>query len=181
MPGRINSRGTPRLKRNKKIIGRTLALLDSNAGHLSQTSKEAEIPIATLSGWRDSYQNDPIVERYRTIKNEELAEKFRVVAAKAIERLNNEISEVSVDKLATTAAICTDKQLLLTGQATAITASRTEQITRAQHTYLLVALPELQQQHPDWSKEQLQTAAVQAFNQWFESLQLNSPVTDIVQ
>src|SRR5262249_44074221 len=101
------------------------------------------------------------------------------VAAKAIERLNAEIAEVNVDKLATTAAICTDKQLLLTGQATSISASKSEQITRAQHSYILAAIPDLQQQNPGWTHEQLQTAALKAFNLWLESLSL--PVTDLVQ
>lgn len=109
-----------RVKRNKRVIGETLAELDSNAGHLSQTSRSTTVPISTISFWRDRYSDDPAVERYRKLKNEELADRFRVVSAKAIERLNAEIDLVKVDNLMVMAATGADKQLLLTGHSTDI-------------------------------------------------------------
>lgn len=109
-----------RQKRNKRVIGETLAELDANAGHLSQTSRENGVPVTTLLGWRDTYRNDPTVERYRRLKNEELADRFRVVSAMAIERLHSEIDSVKVDNLMVMAATGADKQLLLTGHSTDI-------------------------------------------------------------
>lgn len=109
-----------RLKRNKKVIGETLAVLDANAGQLSQTARETDVPKSTLFGWAEYYANDPLVARYRTLKNEELADRFRAIAGAASERLYRELADVSVDKLATVAAIGADKQLLLTGQSTDI-------------------------------------------------------------
>lgn len=109
-----------RQKRNKKVIGQTLAELDANAGHLSQTSRATKVPVTTIMGWRDNYSDDPLVERYRRLKNEELADRFRVVSAKAIERLNAEIDSVKVDNLMVMAATGADKQLLLTGHSTDI-------------------------------------------------------------
>lgn len=109
-----------RLKRNKKVIGETLAVLDANAGQFSQTARETDIPKSTLFGWSEYYANDPLVARYRTLKNEELADRFRAIAGAASERLYKELADVSVDKLATVAAIGADKQLLLTGQSTDI-------------------------------------------------------------
>lgn len=94
-----------------------------NAGNLSETSRALSIPITTVKTWRDRYENDPIVAKYRNLKNEELADRFRVVAAMAIERLHSEIGLVKVDNLMLLAATGTDKQLLLTGQPTAITES----------------------------------------------------------
>jgi len=78
------------------------------------------MPKSTLKGWRDTKANDEKVARYRTIKNEELAEGFRVVTGLALERLIAEINNVDVDRLATVAAIAVDKQLLLAGQPTTI-------------------------------------------------------------
>ena len=109
-----------RLKRNKKVIGEVLAELDANAGHLSQTSRATDVPVTTIMAWSDNYKDDPLDERYRRLKNEELADRFRVVAAKAIERLNSEIDSVKVDNLMVMAATGADKQLLLTGYSTDI-------------------------------------------------------------
>ncbi len=170
-----------RLKRNKKVIGETLGILDANAGHLSQTSRETGIPVPTLWGWREAYNDDPEVERYKKLKNAELADRFRVVAAKAIERLNTEIHNISVDKLATVAAISTDKQLLLTGNATSITESKSSQLSSAKRSYILSALPELQLNYPNLSSIQLQQLAEQSFMSWLDSLNLTPVVTDTVQ
>lgn len=112
-----------RLKRNKKVIGETLGILDANAGQIAQTARETEIPKSTIASWADHYANDPLVGRYRSLKNEELADRFRSIAGAASERLYKEIADVSVDKLATVAAISTDKHLLLTGQPTSIVAN----------------------------------------------------------
>ncbi len=133
-----------RLKRNKRVIGETLAELDANAGHLSQTSRETGIPKPTIHWWAEHYANDPLVERYRTLKNSELADRFRVVAAKAVERLNAEIEEVSVDKLSTIAGTCVDKHLVLTGQPTSIIQNLSAK---------------LQSDFPDISKEELEQYA----------------------
>ncbi len=170
-----------RLKRNKKVIGETLSILDANAGHLSQTSRATEIPVTTIMGWRESYQNDPVVERYRRLKNEELADRFRVVAAKAIERLNHEIEDVSVDKLATVAAISTDKQLLLTGNATSISTTKSSQLNSARQSYILTAISELAQLHPNMPTSALQELAEQNFNSWYASLNIDPLVTNTVQ
>lgn len=109
-----------RLKRNKKIIGESLGVLDANAGHLSETAHALNLPKSTLRTWRDNYATDPLVARYRALKNEDLAERFRVISAMASERLQAELDDVHVDKLATVAAIGADKQLLLTGHSTDI-------------------------------------------------------------
>jgi hypothetical protein len=170
-----------RLKRNKRIIGETLSILDSNGGHLSQTARETHIPFTTIHGWREAYQNDPEVDRYRRLKNEELADRFRVVAAKAIERLNTEIHNISVDKLATVAAISTDKQLLLTGNATSITESKSSQLSNAKRSYILSALPELARINPDMPAERLQLEAENKFQAWMDSLNLTPLVTEQVQ
>lgn len=167
-----------RVQRNKRVIGETLSILDANAGQLSQTSRETSIPITTLHGWREIYKNDPEVESYRKLKNEELADRFRVVAAKAIERLNAEIGKVSIDKLATVAAISTDKQLLLTGQATSITKKQDDLLSSARSAFILTALPELQQSNPNWSESQLKQAAEERFQAWFDSLNLSPVVTE---
>ena len=166
-------RNHDKVKRNKRVIGETLAHLDFNAGHLRQTARETEIPIPTIARWRDVYRNDPEVRRYCTLKNEELADRFRAVAALAIERLHREIDQVSTDKIATVAAICTDKQLLLTGQPTNISGKpeRQSQLDSARNSYLLAAIPELQSAHPEWTAEQLQHAATKAFSDWYASLQ----------
>lgn len=132
-----------RQKRNKKVIGAVLAELDANAGHLSQTSREQGIPVTTLWTWREHYKNDPIVERYRSLKNEELADRFRVISALATERLFHEIDDVSVDKLATVAAIGADKQLLLTGQSTDIEKMLTGLVSRLQKDLPDIAESEL--------------------------------------
>jgi hypothetical protein len=110
-----------RTHHNKRVIGNALGELDANGGNLSQTSRQLSVPISTLWGWRESYTSDPVVEKYRNLKNEQLAERFRVMSALAIERLLTELKDVSVDKLATVAAIGADKHLLLTGQPTEIT------------------------------------------------------------
>lgn len=170
-----------RLKRNKKVIGETLAELDANAGHLSQTSRATDIPVTTIMGWREAYQNDPTVERYRKLKNEELADRFRVVAAKAIERLNHEIQDVSVDKLATVAAISTDKQLLLTGNATSISDSKHNQLNSAKLSYILTAIPDLALNHPDWPEIKLRAEAERRFTEWIESLQLSPVASELIQ
>jgi hypothetical protein len=57
-----------RLRRNKKQIGQALAVLDSNAGNLSETARVLKLPKSTLKGWRDSQARDEAVARYRTIK-----------------------------------------------------------------------------------------------------------------
>ncbi len=163
------------------MIGETLGILDANAGHLSQTSRETGIPVPTLWGWREAYNDDPEVERYKKLKNAELADRFRVVAAKAIERLNTEIHNISVDKLATVAAISTEKQLLLTGNATSITESKSNQLSSAKRSYILSALPELQLNYPDLSSIQLQQLAEQSFQSWFDSLNLTPVITEQVQ
>ncbi len=170
-----------RLKRNKKVIGETLGILDANAGHLSQTSRETGIPVPTLWGWREAYNDDPEVERYKKLKNAELADRFRVVAAKAIERLNTEIHNISVDKLATVAAISTDKQLLLTGNATSITESKSSQLSQAKQSFILSALPELQLNNPDWPISKLQDVAEQKFNDWLAGLQVTPLASDLSQ
>lgn len=170
-----------RLKRNKKVIGETLSILDANAGHLSQTSRATEIPATTILGWRESYQNDPVVERYRRLKNEELADRFRVVAAKAIERLNHEIEDVSVDKLATVAAISTDKQLLLTGNATSISSTKSSQLDSARQSYILTAISELSQLHPNMPSIQLQAEAERQFEAWYQSLNIDPLASNLEQ
>ncbi len=119
-----------RQKRNKKVIGETLSELDANAGHLSQTSRETDVPVSTILWWRDHYASDPLVERYRKLKNEELADRFRVVSFKAIERLSAEIDDVPVQNLCTIAAIGADKQLLLTGQPTSIVSNLTAKLQK---------------------------------------------------
>jgi hypothetical protein len=48
------------------------------------------------------------------LKNADLADRFKALAAIASERLIAEIDRVGVDKLATVAAVCVEKQLLLT-------------------------------------------------------------------
>ena len=107
-----------RRRRNKKTIGESLAILDANAGNLSQTARLVKIPKSTLKGWRDTKATDEKVARYRTIKNAELAEGFRVISALASDRLIDEMADVPVDKLIMVAAIATDKQLLLSNQPT---------------------------------------------------------------
>jgi hypothetical protein len=109
-----------RTHHNKRVIGNALGELDANGGNLSQTSRRLKVPISTVASWRDNYSTDPIVAKYRNLKNEELAERFRVISALALNRLRNEMADVSVDKLATVAAIGADKHLLLTGQPTEI-------------------------------------------------------------
>lgn len=109
-----------RRRTNKRGIGNALGVLDLNAGNLSETSRALNVPKSTLKSWRDNYAEDPLVARYRTLKNEELAERFRVVAAMAIERLQHEIDNVKVDNLMVLAATGADKHLLLTGQPTSI-------------------------------------------------------------
>src|SRR5215831_17114062 len=105
-----------RRRRNKKTVGESLAILDANAGNLSQTARLLKMPKSTLKGWRDTKASDEVIARYRTVKNEELAEGFRVMSAMALERLIDEMAYVDRDKLATIAAIGVDKQLLLSGQ-----------------------------------------------------------------
>jgi len=105
-----------RHRRNKKTVGESLAILDANAGNLSQTARLLKMPKSTLKGWRDTKASDEVIARYRTVKNEELAEGFRVMSAMALERLIDEMAYVDRDKLATIAAIGVDKQLLLSGQ-----------------------------------------------------------------
>ena len=109
-----------RHRRNKKTIGESLAVLDANAGNLSETARVLRLPKSTLKSWRDNYDSDEAVARYRTIKNAELADGFRAISAMAIERLIAEIDRVDVDKLATVAAIAADKQLLLSAQPAAV-------------------------------------------------------------
>ncbi len=170
-----------RLKRNKRVIGETLSVLDANGGQLSQTARETEIPKSTILGWSEHYANDPLVARYRTLKNEELADRFRAIAGAASERLYKELANVSVDKLATVAAISTDKQLLLTGNATSISESKSSQINNAKQSYLLAALPDLQSIHPDWPIIKLQQEAEARFSAWYASLNIDPLVTDTVQ
>ena len=110
-----------RRRRNKKAIGNALAILDSNAGQLSETARVLKLPKSTLKSWRDNYASDEAVARYRTIKNAELADGFRAISALAIERLIAEIDSVDVNKLATVAAIGADKQLLLSASPAAVT------------------------------------------------------------
>jgi len=107
--------------RSKRQIGETLSVLDINAGNISETSRALSLPASTIRDWRDNYANDPLVVRYRDLKNADLAERFRVVAAMAIERLQGEIDSVKVDNLMVMAATGADKHLLLTGQPTVIT------------------------------------------------------------
>lgn len=112
-----------RTVRGKRTIGHALAVLDVNEDNLTQTAKALKLPKSTLKDWRDNYSTDPTVAHYRTLKNEELADRFRVMSAMAAERLIKDMHLVPVGTLATVAGIGADKQLLLTGQATSITAN----------------------------------------------------------
>jgi|SRR5215831_8282990 len=66
---------------------RVLAILDANAGNLSETARVLKLPKSTLKGWRDTKASDDLIARYRTVKNEQLAEGFRAISALALERL----------------------------------------------------------------------------------------------
>ena len=65
---------TLRHRRNKRTIGESLAALDANAGNLSETARVLRLPKSTLKSWRDNYDSDEVVARYRTIKNAETFE-----------------------------------------------------------------------------------------------------------
>ena len=95
----------------------TLAVLDTNGGNLSKTSREAGVPIKTIANWRDGRVH-PDVERIRIGKREEIASK---IESKAIDMLGGvtqaKIKKAGVKDLMTAVGIAVDKSLLLRGEA----------------------------------------------------------------
>jgi len=54
-------------------------------------------------------------------------------------------------------------------------------LLQAKQSFILAALPDLQQNHPDWPIIKLQDEAEQRFNAWYNSLNIDPLVTNTVQ
>jgi len=58
---------------------------------------------------------------------------------------------------------------------------RQDQLNSARQSYVLAALSELAQLHPDWPVNKLQSEAEQRFDSWLSSLSMNPLTTNTVQ
>ncbi len=59
--------------------------------------------------------------------------------------------------------------------------SKQDQLQSARQSYILSALPELQQTHPDWPISKLQDVAEQKFNDWLAGLQVTPLASNMEQ
>lgn len=101
-----------------------LAVLDSNAGNLSRTSRETGISVSTLRDWRDGAH--PGLAELRNEKREALSEIWDRVARAYLERALSPqvLGDTNGQSAITAAAIATDKLQLLEGKPTEVTEVR---------------------------------------------------------
>lgn len=89
-----------------------LAILDSNGGNLSKTSRETGIPISTLKLWRDNPPNNDVAD-IRNEKKATLLDKWLVVADLSLDLLSRnegaKMVDLNGDQIARVAGIATDK------------------------------------------------------------------------
>ena len=114
--------GKPRKRRRYTDDDRAtaLAVLDSNNGNLSRTSKETGISISTLRNWRDDPHPD--LAELGNQKRAALSDLWEEVARTYIGRALNEaaVKDTGAQSAITVAAIATDKLQLLQGKPTEI-------------------------------------------------------------
>ena len=99
---------------------RVLAVLKSNAGNLSGTSRETGVPINTIRRWRDEF--NPELTDLRQEAEESLATLWERVARAYLGHAMTEkvIEDSSGNTAVSIAATATEKKQLLTGQPTEI-------------------------------------------------------------
>jgi len=93
--------------------------LDANGGNLSRTAKEFNVPIMTLSEWRNGRVTETVTG-IRKVKKQSLAELFeeaaRAYLARALE--SDAVSDTRGKDALIAAATALDKLQLLTGEDT---------------------------------------------------------------
>jgi transposase-like protein len=103
-----------------KTKAEVLALLDANGGNLSQTARDAGLPISTVQSWRDGrFVTQEVTENSKE-KKVELADMFERVAWKYLGEADKDhkAEETRGKDAVMTAAIATDKMRLLREQTT---------------------------------------------------------------
>lgn len=104
----------------------SLAALSANGGNVSLTAGQLGIPRTTLVHWAgaDASKLPAEVVELRRTKHEELAARFEKLAELAIDIAEQKVRDLDGKAAVITAAVATDKALLLRGEATQITESR---------------------------------------------------------
>ncbi len=172
-----------RRKYSDRERAEALAMHDAGAS-LQKIQETLGIPDSTLSAWINHNQGmNADIPDLRTFKKLDLASKLDQIAHQCAGLLPDRLPEANVREIVGAMAQSIEKGQLLRGDPTSISAnkSRSDQLNTARQSYVLTALPDLQQTHPDWSNTQLQHAAEQKFNEWIESLNLSPVASELVQ
>jgi hypothetical protein len=100
-----------------------LAALAANAGNLSRTARQMDIPRSTLSQWAGGSRHPEALAMSSGIK-EDLAQLLEDLARALLSVTRQSMSGLSADRAMVCAAIALDKMLLLRGKPTAINEER---------------------------------------------------------
>lgn len=103
--------------------GEALAALTANGGNVLRTAAVTGIPETTLRQWARGVCR-PLPAELREQKKSELAERFEAMAFAAVEVVADKLEQLQPYQAALVAGICTDKALLLRGEATSIHETR---------------------------------------------------------
>ena len=109
--------------------GEVLAILDSNGGNLSQTSRQTNVPLTTIHDWKSGLIHDEVSE----IRNEKKAELSEIFERAARTYLENSLDDSSVSRTGgkdsiIAAGVAVDKMLLLRNQPTSIVQTQQSQV-----------------------------------------------------
>lgn len=130
---------TKRFYHSDKAKAEALAMLDSNGGNISLTSRQTGLPMATLRSWRDRGVHTDVAE-LQVNKRRDLADVFEEAAYKFVDHAVNTIDRSYGANAMTAAAIATDKMRLLRELPTSITAdakaAANERVASAMLRYL---------------------------------------------
>lgn len=111
-------------------IATALAALQGNGGNAKRTAKQLAIPLATLRGWagkntKSSGKPKKVSVEAESAAQARLAQKFTDFADLALDAAPERIEKMGGKDLLISAAVATEKALLLTGRPT----SRSESAT----------------------------------------------------
>jgi hypothetical protein len=106
-----------------KEKGLALATLDANAGNLSKTARQLNIPIKTLSDWRDKVGLHPDIAAIRSGKKLELSEKLERIAHLIADAIPHKIDKAGLKDASVSLGVAIDKSRLLRELPTSITAT----------------------------------------------------------
>ncbi len=92
-----------------------LAALDANDGQVRQTARELDIPEATLREWRDG-KSRPIGAECRARNKSLMSDQYQRIAVRLLERVDDQLDDMSGAQAMLASAIAVDKMLLLRGE-----------------------------------------------------------------